>query len=563
MAFSRYISETKAALQTYPGFRLFVALIYLSSLLLLTIPELRSHGVDEVSRSFIWGYWTATIWRVGEFLLLVSLWIAVFLTDSLRYFHQRQFGRYRQETVPFGWTVGGRILGTLCVACAIYVIPFLDLHIPTLALTVGKLALSLSPVIPYISLFSGEDTGGTIESLSRLRFDNRYFDAAALAPLRSPVAEQIGECLEHCEKGPSDPDTQIFIRNGERGTPWGGIDDLFSRLGNFLSVPPSSITFHERTTSAISFALEEIVRNRRLLKLAPARVLTTDIEYPGIIGDLLPGLEQQRDIELLPPVTLRRLICTGATKDRVHDVLDGACKNLKPDVVLISHVYYGSGFLVDLEALIRTLDEFSRPILIVDGAQSIGNVEVTSRLFQQIEYYATGAHKWLMVPRHLGILVRDAELLRNKHKFADFEVPNRPDSSFPLVSKPFSVTISYDPYFGLSSLLRDELQVIRMQNIATHNHRLAELFRNEMLALGHRAIGDDNHSSIISVPFDGLTEPLHRSLQSNGVKCKYLKIDLDEGSVAVIRFCFHFHHSKDDVFRLLDVIENSLLRVRT
>jgi hypothetical protein len=59
------------------------------------------------------------------------------------------------------------------------------------------------------------------------------------------------------------------------------------------------------------------------------------------------------------------------------------------------------------------------------------------------------------------------------------------------------VTISYEPYFGLSVMLRDEFQTIRMNNIASHNRRLAEVFRNEILALGYRPIGDDNQSSII------------------------------------------------------------------
>jgi selenocysteine lyase/cysteine desulfurase len=512
------------------------------------------------------GYWTATHWRYAELIALSVLFLGLFLTDVSRPLHQKQFGRYRQESVPYGWNFAGRFFGILAWVCGIYIIPFLNLHIPTLALNVGKLAWTISAVVPYVSLFSGEDTGGAIKALSHLSFDSMYFDAAALAPLRSPVIEQIKECLDHCDKGPSDPDTQKFIRNGERGTPWAGMDDLFTRVGNFLGVSATDITFHERTTNAIAFAFDEVIKNRKRQGLPIGRVLTTDIEYPGIINDLLPELERQRAIELLPPVQIKRLICNGASRDRIQEALTAAYKQTSPDIILVSHVFYGTGFVIDLVGLLQSFDHGVRPMVVVDGAQSLGNIEITSSMFQQIEYYCSGAHKWLMIPRHLGVLIRNAELLRVKHRYTEFELPNRPDSSSPQTNRPFSVTISYDPYFGLSGILRSEFQLIRMPNIAAHNRRLGDVFRNEILALGHRPVGDDSHSSIVSVSFgsSSVTEQIHRNLQLNGIKCKFLRIDDIDGEVIpVIRFCFHFYHSKDDVFRLLDVVESELLRLRS
>jgi selenocysteine lyase/cysteine desulfurase len=370
-------------------------------------------------------------------------------------------------------------------------------------------------------------------------------------------------CLEYCEKGPSDPETQKFIRNGERGTSWGGIDDLFVRLANFLSVPPEHLTFHERTTSAITFALQEIITARRRQNLPPARLLTTDIEYPGILNDLLPEFVRQGDIELLRLIEIKQLICTGTNREHIQSELKTGCHEQKPDVLLVTHVYYATGYVIEMEALLRAVDGANRPIIIIDGAQSIGNIELSSRIFQQVEYYATGAHKWLLVPRHLGILIRNRDLLLNRHKYGSLETPKRPDSSYPFVSRPFSVTISYDPYFGLSSMLRNELQIVRMNNIANHNRRLADLFRNEILALGYRALGDENQGSMVSVSFAGMTEPLHRSLQLHGIKCKFLRIEHSSDTLPTIRFCFHFYHGKDDVFRLLDFIETEVVRGRS
>jgi selenocysteine lyase/cysteine desulfurase len=563
MPLSRYYNESRVALRTYPGFKLFVATAYFVSLVLVTVPEALFHRVNAESLEFVEGYWLANRLRWCELAGLVILFCAVFLTDGLRPLHQKQFGRYRQEAVPFGWVAAGKILGCLSLIFAVYVIPFLNLHIPTLVLNVGKVAWAVSAVIPYFSFFKGEEIGSSIPSLAHSAFDKLYFDVAALAPLRSPIIERVNECLERCEKGPSDPETQNFIRNGQRGTPWGGLDDFFSRLGNFFGVGPEFITIHERTTSSLAFALDEIVRNRGEQRLEAARVLTTDIEYPGVIGELLPEFERQGTIQILPTIPLKHLICSGSSRERIQDAISSVSRDANADVILISHVYYATGYVLDIDSVFRGVEGGKKPIVVVDGAQSVGNIEVASKTFQSVDYYAAGAHKWLMVPRHMGILIRNRELLRNNHKFAHFESVSRPDSSFPVQSSPFSVTISYEPYFGLSAILRDEFQVIRMNNIASHNRRLAEVFRNEILALGYRPIGDDNQSSILSVSFGTVTEALQRSLQSIGIKCKFLKIESEGETIQAIRFCFHFYHSKDDVFRLLDSIESEIIRVRS
>jgi len=320
---------------------------------------------------------------------------------------------------------------------------------------------------------------------------------------------------------------------------------------------------HERTTSCLSFALEEVIRNRKRQGLSPLRLLTTDIEYPGVLGELLPELERQDAIELLPPIRMKQLIFSGATKERMQAAMRAACKDCKPDVILISHVYYACGYVLDVELLIKSFEDNTKPIMIVDGAQSLGNIEVAPRLLEQVEYYASGVHKWLLVPRPLGILVRNGDLLRTKHGYETFEMPNRPDSAFPVTNSPFSVTISYDPYFGLGSVLRDEFQVIKMDIIAKHNRRLADMFRNEMMSFGYRSIGDESHSAIVSVAFGAATEALHRSLQVQGIKCKFLRLESEADPILIIRFCFHFYHGKDDLFRLLDKIEAELVRAKT
>jgi selenocysteine lyase/cysteine desulfurase len=562
MWLTKYLANARAALQTYPGFRLFLASTYLVSALSLMVPEAVAHGLDNYTVSFVYGYWTATVPRIAELLTIVIVFVTVFLADSLRGLHQKHFGRSRQELVPFGWVLAGKAIGLGACVCAIYVIPFLSLHIPTVILSVGKLTWALSAAVPYMSLYAGDGLSTTIQSLSQRNYDRNYFDSAALAPLRSPVVERIMQCLTYCEKGPSDAETQTFIRFGRRGTSWAGLDDMFARISNFFGVTPERITLHERTTNALTFALDEVLRNHKRHGHGRIKLLTTDLEYPGIIGEILPDLERHNQITIMPSIALKELVLSNASKERVNNAIRSACSGECPDVMLISHVYYACGFVIDIEQVYRMFPEDCRPIFIVDGAQSTGNVEISPRLLEQVDYYATGVHKWLLVPRPLGILIRNNETLRGTHGLTDFELPNRPDSSYPIGLRPFSITISYDPYFGLSSILRDEFQVLRMASISSHNQRLAELFRNEMMSLGYRAIGEESLSSIVSISFGAVTEALHRGLQLHGVKCKFLRIEGERDPLVMIRFCFHFFHGRDDLFRLIDRIEGKINRVR-
>ncbi len=41
------------------------------------------------------------------------------------------------------------------------------------------------------------------------------------------------------------------------------------------------------------------------------------------------------------------------------------------------------------------------------------------------------------------------------------------------------------------------------------------------------------------------------------------RIDVDRDAILVIRFCFHFYHGKDDVFKLIDLVECELVKSRT
>jgi selenocysteine lyase/cysteine desulfurase len=567
MSLSRSLAELKAALRTYAGFRLFLSLIYFLSLVILLIPNSRIHGMGWRQVIFVGGYWLSTQWRIAEFALIVSL-LMVFLTDQLRPLHQKQFGRSRQEVVPVGWGLTSQVLAIASFGIAVYVIPFLNLHIPDLAFNLGKLTWAISTSVPYFALFKEADSTGTIQALSTMAFDRAYFDAATLAPVRSPLGVYINGCQEQLSKGANDYDSQQFIRSGSQTTLWGGIDDLFQRLGNFLGAKPEDITLHERTTDAIKFAVEEIGRNRRILKQPTARVLVTDIEYPGVVDEMLPKCRDDGEVDIVGKIPIKHLICSGANKERVLHVVKESVNALRPDILIVSHVYSDTGYVMDIEAIAWSLPT-PKPVLIVDGAQSFGNIEVSSRTFETVDYYAGGVHKWLLVPRNLGLLIRNYELLRKIQGFTSLSGPERPDSTYPAVSKPTSVTINYDPYFGLSAVLRNEFLSIRMNSIATHNKRLVDLFRNEILALGYRVLSNEDHSSVCSVSFGSATEALHRGLQFNGYKCRYSRIEVNDlisgterESIPAIRFCFHFYHGQDDVYRLLDTIDSELQRAR-
>jgi selenocysteine lyase/cysteine desulfurase len=76
-----------------------------------------------------------------------------------------------------------------------------------------------------------------------------------------------------------------------------------------------------------------------------------------------------------------------------------------------------------------------RIMLVVDGAQAVGNISVGREVLSASDFYATSGHKWLLGKSSLGFLVSNPTRLAA----AGIDLVKVADASFPF-SSPSSAT---------------------------------------------------------------------------------------------------------------------------
>jgi len=72
----------------------------------------------------------------------------------------------------------------------------------------------------------------------------------------------------------------------------------------------------------------------------------------------------------------------------------------------VSHIYPATGVRLPLRALRQKVDELDIPYLVVDGAQAMGMIDLTSHTdsVKYSDFYACPGHKWLNGPPSTGVL---------------------------------------------------------------------------------------------------------------------------------------------------------------
>lgn len=166
------------------------------------------------------------------------------------------------------------------------------------------------------------------------------------------------------------------------------LSTVTARAAKVFEVENSWVTIFHNTTGAIQRILT------RLASFSPGRagtLLTTNVEYPGIMAllrDSWPGK--------IGVVDCGQSIAQGETAQTLER-LRSAVLVTQPSIVFLSHVVRSSGFVVP-EAFFRFVRE-TRPqcVVVVDGAQAVGNVAIEPTLVQEgiIDFYVTSGQKWL------------------------------------------------------------------------------------------------------------------------------------------------------------------------
>ena len=191
-----------------------------------------------------------------------------------------------------------------------------------------------------------------------------YLNAGTNGPLPAPAAEAARQLVEQDLNNP-----RIGKASFER------YFEVRARaregLAAVIGAPPEQVALTSSTTQGIGLVTAGLAWR------AGDEVLTTTEEHPGLTSPL-NVLEQRFGVVV-------RAVEAG-------EVLDAIGPQTK--MVAVSHVLWTTGRVLDLPALAEAVHAVGGTLL-VDGAQSIGNIPVDIPATGS-DYYAFSGQKWLM-----------------------------------------------------------------------------------------------------------------------------------------------------------------------
>jgi len=445
----------------------------------------------------------------------------------------------RLSRVSAGMTV---VLGVLILGT----IPALHLSLPAWqALAVPPFTLGVG-VLSVWNVVVRSTRGETIRRLGSFSFESPpSFDVASSGPQPTEIRNEIDIYERVRGETPISAKVRDYVEKGDPAIAlWGGWRKLFQRFAGFLGVSVESVTLHGNTTAAIRRAAEIAVRDGD-------HVLMSDLEY-GSISDLVKGIVSADRLQL---VEARGSIVEGRTP--VSGILDEIVARAETWfaehdashrlVIVLSHVTFEFGAVVDVPELRNRLrDHEGRFVMIVDGAQAVGNVRVDDRTLDAADFYATSGHKWLLGKPTLGFLVSNAQKLRklglDESRAIDQKIPF---AHYSVKTDYTQETVNLEPHVSVNAALH-ELSSVGARQIADHNKRLAGMFSRWAGELhGVTVINRSSPSGIVGLRVSGAVDIKRRLEKRQQIVCGAFADD-------ILRCCFHYFMDDDDAYLLFE-----------
>lgn len=297
------------------------------------------------------------------------------------------------------------------------------------------------------------------------------------------------------------------------------------------------------TSQTMNLLALGLLRKLREKKEGPFSVVTSRHEHPGGIGPF----EQLLDYNVT--------YLSDAILQSPAELLT-QMRQLQPDVIVLSHVYYHTGKLMQDEYSLSIIKRAApKAVLILDVAQSIGLREIP---FGAADVLVGSAHKWLHGPLGLG-------LAWFKDSFANWLGAiywNRqnlfPDSD----THGFSIPGGQDflAYERLRCCLQD-YRAVGIELIVERSRYLAAFFRKELAEILDQVgmpyhFADDGMSPVISLAFtDYDPYPLYDFLNQEKIHVKCIKgCYSEEGDIHILRFGIPYYETKSRLLAVIDTI---------
>lgn len=353
-------------------------------------------------------------------------------------------------------------------------------------------------------------------------------------------------------------------------------------------------TIFQNTTAGVR---RIFLRLSQLLQRQPATLLTTDMEYPGIMALLDENWRGELVI-----AEVADYVWSGQP-ERVAETLAEAMLITRPAVMYVSHVARATGWVLDKRLLDFAREINPRVVLVVDGAQAVGNIEVGESFLRKTDFYVASGHKWLCGKETVGLVTAEpAWVLPDPSQSYSRRVGSGGTGNLEALK---SLWRALEDFTGPAR--RDDGEEpqpssprTRMEEIQDWNRALAGKFVAELRdrSLPVRAVsgaGDDQHWSGLTT-ITGNTRRMYDTLTKRGVICTHLKHEAwvgEEGAAAsgarfrvaigndtgvsirkgdlrrdkwgpplpsgeAVRFCFHYYHDQRHIEQLVEGIHEAL-----
>ncbi|HSR49832.1 MAG TPA: aminotransferase class V-fold PLP-dependent enzyme [Acidobacteriota bacterium] len=209
-----------------------------------------------------------------------------------------------------------------------------------------------------------------------------YFNYGAEGPLPSESLEAMVESYRRLQQwGPFSTETHVWLQEE--------LQQTRAVLAGLLGAPANSLLLTENISLACNVVLWGF-------DWTPGdHLLLSDCENPGIVAAAREVARRNR---------LELSFCRLSAARDSDEAVEEAVRALRPRtrMVLLSHVLWNTGLLLNLNHLSRALEgQPARPRLLIDGAQSVGVMPVEVEECGADAYAFTG-QKWLCGPSGLA-----------------------------------------------------------------------------------------------------------------------------------------------------------------
>ena len=351
-----------------------------------------------------------------------------------------------------------------------------------------------------------------------------YLDAAAVGPMPNFLRDAAIRAFTERQRPWSDAGVKIRAR-------------AQAAFGRFLGVDPGAVVFLANTTDGINAAANALDWQ------AGDEVVVHDRDFPS---NLIPWLRLQgRGVQVRAARSEDGVLTESAIEHELSQ---------RTRLMAVSHVFYQSGFRIDLAALGQRLHR-DDILLAVDGIQALGLLQPD---LTHVDFYSGAIYKGLCGPFGLGVFYVDPSvadrLTPDRVGYGSLNNPAMPwdgDMPYRAGSQRFqAASVNYPALHAAADML-EYLEAIGFERVT---ERILELAGRALARLaeleGIRVVTPRDRRSrlgIAAFQVSGLeAEAVAAALAARGVR-----VAARDGN---LRASFHIYNNDDDIDRLVQAV---------